>query len=371
MLNRSSYSADLESGNTPADAGAEGTLIPLAQDVIASEETLTGLQKAAIVLIALGPADSAPILKLLTEEESSKAAKAIAQLEHVKPDQIDGVLEEFHQFATSHQLYIKGGLEYAEKLLIEAYGAGTAQRLIERLVKSMSHDGANFENFRKVDPQQLGKFVQDEHPQTIALILSHLDSAQAATLIASLPAETRTDVAIRMANLDQISPEVVRNIASVIDQKLRHLGEPSREACGGVRAVANMFNRLDPKTCSQLLDGVEKDDPAVFDEIRRYMFVFRDLEDLDMMAIKTIVSKVERNILVMALKGANDSLRHKFISSQSQRGGEMLAEDIAGLGPVKLKDVDAAQQQIIATARELEKEGLISLTNSPADQYVY
>ncbi|MGH9655075.1 MAG: flagellar motor switch protein FliG [Bryobacteraceae bacterium] len=343
----------------------------MATEVIASEDSLTGLQKAAIILIALGPTDSAPILKHLSEEESSKAAKAIAQLEQVKPEQIDGVLEEFHQFATTHQFFIKGGLEYAQKLLIETYGSSAAQRLMERLVKSMGSDHANFENFRKVDPQQLGKFVQDEHPQTIALILSHLDPEQAAMLLTSLPAETRTDVAIRMANLDQISPEIVRNIATVIDQKLRHLGEPSREACGGVKAVANMFNRLDPKTCLQLLDGVESDAPATFDEIRRYMFIFRDLEDLDMIAIKTIVSKVERNALVMALKGSNDSLRKKFISSQSQRGGEMLAEDIASLGPVKLKDVDAAQQQIIAVARELEKDGVISLTNSPADQYVY
>jgi flagellar motor switch protein FliG len=341
------------------------------QEALAGEDTLSGMQKAAIVLIALGPADSAPILKLLSEEESAKAAKAIARLEHVKPEQVDGALEEFHQFATSQQLYIKGGLEYAQKLLIEVYGPSAAQRLIDRLVKSIGQDNANFENFRKVDPQQLGKFVQDEHPQTIALILSHLDASQAATLIGSLPPERRTDVAIRMANLDQISPEIVRNIASVIDQKLRHLGEPSREACGGVRAVANMFNRLDPKTCSQLLDAVESENPALFDEIRRYMFVFRDLEDLDTIALKTLVSKVERNTLVLALKGANDSLRQKFISSQSQRGGEMLAEDIAGLGPVKLKDVDAAQQQIIAVARELEKEGVISLKNSPADQYVY
>ncbi|HEX7359386.1 MAG TPA: flagellar motor switch protein FliG [Bryobacteraceae bacterium] len=340
-------------------------------EVIASEDSLTGLQKAAIILIALGPTDSVPILKHLSEEESSKAAKAIARLEQVKPEQVDGVLEEFHQFATTHQLFIKGGLEYAQKLLIETYGSSAAQRLIEHMVKSIGNDHANFENFRKVDPQQLGKFVQDEHPQTIALILSHLDPAQAAMLITSLPAETRTDVAIRMANLDQISPEIVRNIATVIDQKLRHLGEPSREACGGVKAVANMFNRLDPKTCLQLLDGVESDAPATFDEIRRYMFVFRDLEDLDTIAIKTIVSKVERNTLVMALKGSNDSLRKKFISSQSQRGGDMLAEDIASLGPVKLKDVDAAQQQIIAVARELEQDGVISLTNSPADQYVY
>ncbi|MGH9584205.1 MAG: flagellar motor switch protein FliG, partial [Bryobacteraceae bacterium] len=176
----------------------------MAQDVIPSDDTLTGLQKAAIILIALGPTDSAPILKHLTEEESSQAAKAIARLEHIKPDQIDGVLEEFHQFATTQQLFVKGGLDYAQKLLIEAYGSTAAERLIERLVKSMGQDNANFENFRKVDPQQLGKFVQDEHPQTIALILSHLDPAQAATLITSLPAETRTDVAVRMANLDQI-----------------------------------------------------------------------------------------------------------------------------------------------------------------------
>jgi flagellar motor switch protein FliG len=341
------------------------------QEAIAGDPGLTGLQKAAIVLIALGPVESAPILKHLTEEQSSKVAKAIARLEPVKPEQIDEVLEEFYQFATSQQLYIKGGLEYAQKLLIEAYGPSTAQRLIDRLMKSMGQESVNFDNFRKVDPQQLGKFVQDEHPQTIAIILSHLDSSQAATLISSLPPETRTDVAIRMANLDQISPEIVRNIASVIDQKLRHLGESSREACGGVRAVANMFNRLDPKTCSQLLDAVESQDPALFDEIRRYMFVFRDLEDLDMISLKTLVSKVDRNTLVLALKGASDTLRQKFISSQSQRGGEMLAEDIASLGPVKLKDVDAAQQQIIAVARELEKEGLISLKNSPADQYVY
>ncbi len=341
------------------------------QEGIASDQGLTGLQKAAIVLLALGPVESAPILKHLTEEQSGRVAKAIARLEPVKPEQIDEVLEEFYQYATSQQLYIKGGLEYAQKLLIEAYGPITAQRLIDRLMKSMGQESVNFDNFRKVDPQQLGKFVQDEHPQTIAIILSHLDSSQAATLISSLPPETRTDVAIRMANLDQISPEIVRNIASVIDQKLRHLGESSREACGGVRAVANMFNRLDPKTCSQLLDAVESQDPALFDEIRRYMFVFRDLEDLDMISLKTLVSKVDRNTLVLALKGASDTLRQKFISSQSQRGGEMLAEDIASLGPVKLKDVDAAQQQIIAVARELEKEGLISLKNSPADQYVY
>jgi flagellar motor switch protein FliG len=235
----------------------------------------------------------------------------------------------------------------------------------------MKSDAATFENFRKVDPQQLAKFIQDEHPQTIALILSNLDASQAATLISSLPVETRTDVAMRMADLDQISPEIVRNIASVIDQKLQSLGELSREAVGGVRAVANMFNRLDPTTCTQLLEGVETENAPLFENIRRFMFVFRDLEDLDVASIRTLISKVERNTLLTALKGANESLRQKFLQTQSNRGAEMMSEDLSSLGPVKLRDVDAAQQNIIGVARELEKEGIISLKNSPNEQYVY
>src|SRR5579884_678569 len=332
--------------------------------------TLTGTQKAAIVLMALDPTESAAILKHVPEDDADKIARSIARLENVSPDQVQEVLEEFNQHAISRHLFIRGGLDYAHKLLIEAYGPGVAGRLIERLVKSLGQESVNFENFRKTDPQQLAKLIQDEHPQTIALILSHLDPSQAAILISSLPVEARTDVAIRMADLDQISPEIVRNIASVIDQKLRNLGELSREAYGGVRAVANIFNRLDPNTCSQLLDAVEKENASLFENIRRFMFVFRDLEDLDMTSLKTLIDRVDRKVLVLALKGASDTLRQKFISSQSQRGGEMLAEDIASLGPVRLKDVDEAQQKIITTARELEKEGVISLKNSPSDQYV-
>jgi flagellar motor switch protein FliG len=157
----------------------------------------------------------------------------------------------------------------------------------------------------------------------------------------------------------------------VIDQKLRNLGELSREAIGGVRAVANMFNRLDPNTCSQMLDSVEKDNPSLFENIRRFMFVFRDLERLDIAAMRILMSKVERSTLLTALKGADESLRQKFLSTQSQRGAEMMAEELSNLGPVRLKDVDAAQQQTITLARELEKEGLISLSGSDNDQYVY
>ena len=181
----------------------------------------------------------------------------------------------------------------------------------------MEGDLAVFENFRKVDPQQLAKFIQDEHPQTIALILCHLDPTQAARLVAALPPELHKEIAVRMADLDEISPEIVRNIASVIDQKLRNLGELSREQLGGIKSVANMFNRLDPNTCTQMLSALETDNPKLFENVRRFMFVFKDLENLDDPSIKTLIAKVDRKALILALKGANDSLRNKFIGTQS------------------------------------------------------
>jgi flagellar motor switch protein FliG len=334
------------------------------------EKKLTGIQKAAIFLIALGPRESGQILKLLPEEEADRVAKAIARLEHATQKDVEYSLFEYNQFVTSQKLLVRGGIDYAQKVLVEAYGSEVAARLVAKLNNSMETDLGYFDNFRKVDPQQLAKFIQDEHPQTIALILSHLEPTHAANLIHALPQEIRNDIAVRMAELSEISPEIVRNISKVIDQKLRNLGEISRQQFGGVRAVANIFNRLDPTTCSQILQSLEADKPQLFENIRRFMFVFRDLENLDEGSIKTLITKVDRKALVIALKGANESLRNKFIKTQSQRGAEMLMDDITSSGPVKLKDVDVAQQQIIATARELEKQGLISLGGGEAEQVI-
>jgi flagellar motor switch protein FliG len=339
-------------------------------DETAVEKKLTGLQKAAIFLIAIGQRESAKILKHLPEEETDRLAKTIARLEHVGHENVEESLSEYNQFVTSQKLLVRGGVEYAQKVLIEAYGEVAARKLIARLNRSLETDLGVFDNFRKVDPQQLAKFIQDEHPQTIALILSHLDPTHAAKLISALPAEIRPDIAVRMADMDEISPVIVRNIALVIDQKLRNLGELSRQQFGGVRAVANIFNRLDPNTCSQMLDSLESGSPTLFENVRRFMFVFRDLENLDEASIKTIITKVDRKVLVVALKGANESLRKKFLETQSQRGAEMMKDDIDSLGPVKLKDVEAAQQQVIATARELEKEGVISLSVGAEEQVI-
>jgi flagellar motor switch protein FliG len=334
------------------------------------EKKLTGLQKAAIFSVAIGPKESAQVIKHLPEDLANLLAKAIARLDHITHESVELSLAEYSQFVTSQKLLLRGGVDYAQKVLLEAYGPDVSSRLISRLNKSLETDSSVFDNFRKADPQQLAKFIQDEHPQTIALILSHLDPAHAASLIKALPPEIRKEIAIRMADLDEISPEIVRNIAVVIDQKLRNLGQLSRQQFGGVRAVADILNRLDPATSTQLMESLETDNPPLFENVRRFMFVFRDLEALDEGSIKTIITKVDRKVLVVALKGANESLRTKFVKTQSQRGAEMMLDDIASLGPVKLKEVDAAQQQVIATARELEKEGAISLSASSTDQVI-
>ncbi|HUA20500.1 MAG TPA: flagellar motor switch protein FliG [Bryobacteraceae bacterium] len=329
---------------------------------------LTGLQKAAILMVSLGSGVSVPVLKRMTDQEVEVITSAIAKLEPVTAQQVEAVLEEANR--SSKAPFTRGGLDYVRKMLAEAFGPEAAMRLMDRLVKSMDQESVDFGSLRKVDPQQLAKFIQDEHPQTIALVLSHLDPSQAAALLNSLPLEVRADVSARMADLERISPESVRVIASVIGQKLKNLGDLSREARGGVRAVADMFNRLEPNSCAQLMDAIERSDPALFEKIRRYMFVFEDLLAVDAAGMREILSHTDRKILVTALKGTSEELRQHFFASLSQRGAEMLEEDLASLGPVKLKEVDAAQQAVITVARELEKDGVISLKNSGADQYV-
>jgi flagellar motor switch protein FliG len=265
---------------------------------------------------------------------------------------------------------LKGGIEYARKMLINAFGPEMATRILDRLVKLLGHDTASFDALQKADPQQLAKFIHSEHPQTIALILSHLGSSQAAGLLFSLPPEIRADVALRMANLEQISPDIISKIAGIIGQKLKALGELSRESYGGVRAVAEMFNRLDSATSKEILDAIEARDPNLAETIRHLMFVFEDLLLIDQNGIKEILARIDRKILTVALKGTSEQLKNHFMQCMSQRGAEILREDMEALGPVKIKEVEAAQQQIIAVVRQLEAEGVLSLKGAVGEQYV-
>ncbi|MEO7144963.1 MAG: flagellar motor switch protein FliG, partial [Bryobacteraceae bacterium] len=249
-------------------------------------------------------------------------------------------------------------------------GPDAAKKMLDRVMRTLGSEVANFDALQKADPQQLAKFIHSEHPQTIALILSHLNPSQAAGLLFSLPAEMRGDVALRMANLDQISPEIIAKIAAVIGSKLKSLGEVSREAYGGVRAVAELFNRLDSNTGKEILDSIEQSNPNLAETIRHLMFVFEDLLLLDTNSVKELLSKVDRKILTIALKGTSDQLKNHMLQAMSQRGAEMLREDMDALGPIKIKEVESAQQQIIAVVRQLESDGAISLKGTAGEQYV-
>ncbi|HZU25074.1 MAG TPA: flagellar motor switch protein FliG [Bryobacteraceae bacterium] len=331
---------------------------------------IRGVRKAAMLMVILGDQISAEIMKLMEEEEIQDIGREIARLPSMTSEDAEGVLEEFYQMTVAQDYVLKGGLEYARKMLINAFGPEQARKMLDRLVKALGNEAANFDVLQKADPQQLAKFIHSEHPQTIALILSHLNSSQAAGLLFSLPVEMRADVALRMANLDQISPDIISRIAGIIGSKLKALGELSREAYGGVRAVAEMFNRLDSGTSKEILDTIEQTDATLVETIRHLMFVFDDLLLLDQQAVKEVLAKVDRKILTVALKGTSDQLKAHFLEAMSQRGAEMLKEDMDALGPIKIKEVEAAQQQIIAVVRQLEAEGVISLKGTVGEQYV-
>src|SRR5579872_483735 len=337
---------------------------------IEQPNVISGVRKSAILMVVLGEATSAEILKQLDEDEVQEIGREIARIQTITSEQAEEILEEFYSMTVAHDYVLKGGLDYARKILINAFGPEHAKKMLDRLARALGSESATFDALQKTDPQQLAKFIHNEHPQTIALVLSHLNPSQAAGLLVSLPVNLRADVALRMANLDQISPEIISKIAVIIGQKLKALGEFSREAYGGVRAVSEMFNRLDSATSKEVLETMEQTHPGLVETIRHLMFVFEDLLLLGPDAVKEVLAKVDRKVLTVALKGTSDQLKSHFLKEMSQRGAEMLREDMEALGPVKIKDVEAAQQQIISVVRHLEAEGTISLKGTVGEQYV-
>jgi len=335
------------------------------------EEQLSGLKKAAVLLVTMGQTASSAVLKHFNEDEVHVLGREVARLQQVTNETGERVLEEFYQMSVAQEYVLKGGVEYARKMMVSAFGPEQARTLLDRLMKTIGSDAANFDALQKADPQQLAKFIHSEHPQTIALILSHLKASQAAALLSSLPAEMRPDVALRMAHLDQISPDIIARIAKIIGQKLKALGELNRESYGGIHAVAEMFNRLDAGSSKEILTNIEVQDPSLVETVRHLMFVFEDLLTVDSDAIKEILSRVDRKVLTLALKGTSDNLRNHFMGNMSARGSEMLREEMDTMGPVKIKDVEGAQQQIITVVRQLEADGTISMKGGGGgEQYV-
>jgi flagellar motor switch protein FliG len=333
-------------------------------------EVFTGIRKAAITMVALGDDVAAEVFRQLSEPEIQALGREVSKLSKVTPEQAENTLQEFHEMSIARGYIVQGGLDYAKRVLTSAFGVERSKTIIDRLVKSLGEELATFDSLQRADPQQVAKFIQGEHPQTIALVLSHLNSSSAGAMLMALPADIRADVSRRMAHLDQISPEIVGKIAGILDSKLKTLGQFSRESYGGVAAVAEMFNRLESNAGQELLDQIEEKDQELAQSVRNLMFVFEDIMLIDSMGMREILSRVDKKTLTVALKGTSDKLREHFFSNMSERGAAMLKEDMEALGPIKIRDVEVAQQQIIAVVRALETEGVLSLKGAVGEQYV-
>ena len=330
---------------------------------------LTGGQKAAVLMVSLGDETAAGIFKYLEEEEIQTISREIAITKHIQPEIAEEVMEEFHTMTQARSYISQGGIEYAKKLLIKSVGPEVARKIIDRLVKALE-SSAGFTSLERANPQQLSKFIQNEHPQTIALILAHLNASQAAELISSLPEALRSDVAMRMASLQEISPEVVRRISLILEQKLEALGSFATEAYGGVRAVAELFNRMDRNTGRAVLEKIETENPQLAASIRDLMFVFDDILLIDDNGITEILKRADKKTLTIALKGTSEELQNQFFRNMSSRAVELMKEEMEFMGPIKLKDVEKSQHEVVEIVRQLEEEGVISIGGGGGEDYV-
>jgi flagellar motor switch protein FliG len=336
---------------------------------MAVQTVMSGLTKAAIVMLLLGEEASTEVLRHLSEDEIEQVARQMAELGQVSAKQSESVLDEFHQTLIASEFVTRGDIGYARRVLERTLGVEAARRILDRVLRSFQST-AGFKSLTAVDPEQLSKFILGEHPQTIALILAHLNASSAAQLITLLPETLRADVLTRMASLDDISPEVVTRISTVIEQRLKTLGGPSREQHGGVRAVAELFNRLERTVSGPVLEAIEAERPDRAVSIRNRMFVFDDLQHVEDNGIREIVQRADKKALTVALKGASEGIRDRFFSNMSKRAADMLREEMEVLGAVRLRDVEKAQQDIVYIARKLEEEGVIVTGAAAGEAYV-
>ena len=329
---------------------------------------ITGVQKAAILLIALGPERSAQVFKHLKDDEIEQLTLEIANTKSVPSDVKDAVLDEFYEVCLAQQYISEGGIAYAKELLDKALGEDRAKDVIGRLTASLQV--RPFEFVRKADPSQLLNFIQDEHPQTIALILAYLPSAQAAAVVSALAPEKQADVARRIATMDRTSPDVIKEVEKVLEKKLASLVNQDYTIVGGVDSIVSILNTVDRSTEKHIMENLEIADPELADDIRRKMFVFEDIKLLDNRSIQTVLHEVDNNELAIALKNANEEVQKLIFDNLSSRLATMIKEDMEFMGPVRLKDVEDAQQKIVNIIRKLEDSGEIVISRGGGDEIV-
>ncbi|MEG0961549.1 MAG: flagellar motor switch protein FliG [Lachnospiraceae bacterium] len=331
-------------------------------------EEYSGIQKAAVLLITLGPEKSASIFKHLKEEEIEELTLEIANTRSISPQVKEDVLAEFYQVCLAQQYIAEGGIGYAKELLEKALGIEKAQGVISKLTASLQV--RPFEFVRKTDPTQLLNFIQEEHPQTIAMILSYLSSVQASQIIGSLPPEKQADVAKRIAMMDRTSPDVIKEVERVLERKLSSLVNQDYTIVGGVDAIVAILNTVDRSTEKHIMESLEIEEPELADEIRKKMFVFEDILLLDDRAIQRVLRDVDNNDLGIALKAANEDVQNVIFKNMSKRLASMIKEDMEFMGPVRMKDVEEAQQKIVGVIRKLEDSAEIVISRGGGDEII-
>ena len=333
-----------------------------------SDDKISCLQKASILLIALGPEKSATIFKHLKEDEIEELTLEIANTRSITPQIKEEVIDEFYEVCLAQQYIAEGGIGYAKELLEKALGADKAMDVIGKLTASLQVKP--FEFIRKAEASQLLNFIQDEHPQTIALILSHLPLSQAAIIVSSLPPDRQADVAKRIALMDRTSPDVVKEVEKVLESKLSSLVNQDYTIIGGVDAVVDILNAVDRSTEKHIMETLEIEEPELADEIRKKMFVFEDILLLDDRAIQRVLRDVDNNDMALALKSANEQVQASIFNNMSKRLAVMIKEDMEFMGPVRMKDVEEAQQKIVNIIRKLEDSGEIVISRGGGDEIV-
>ncbi|QGH34534.1 flagellar motor switch protein FliG [Gracilibacillus salitolerans] len=335
---------------------------------MAKRQQLTGKQKAAILLISLGPDVSAQVYKHLTPEEIEKLTLEISSVKKVDGTQKDEILEQFHEIAMAQDYISQGGISYAKTVLEKALGEEKAGDILNRLTSSLQVKPFDFA--RKAEPNQIINFIQNEHPQTIALVLSYLDSEQSAQILSELPQEMQADIAKRIAVMDSTSPEIISEVEQILERKLSTTVSQDYTQTGGIQAVVEVLNGVDRSTERTILDTLEIDDPELAEEIKKRMFVFEDIVTLDNRAIQRVIREVENDDLRLSLKVASDEVKEIVFNNMSTRMAETFKEEMEFMGPVRLRDVEEAQSRIVSVIRRLEEVGEIVIARGGGDDII-
>jgi len=332
------------------------------------KKQLTGRQKAAIFLVTLGSDVSSEIFKHLREDEIEQLTFEIARLDKVEPEEKDKVLLEFQEMMMAQGFISTGGIDYARDVLERALGSQKAVDIINRLTSSLQVRPFDF--IRRTDPTHLLNFIQSEHPQTIALILAFLDPQKSANILSQLNPEIRADVAKRIAKMERTSPDILREVERVLERKLSTLASDDYTSAGGVEAIVAILNQVDRSAEKAIIEQLEEEDPELAEEIKKRMFVFEDIVLLDDRSIQKVLREVDSQELAKALKAVDSTVQDKIFRNMSKRAAGMLREDMDFMGPIRIKDVDEAQQKIVNTIRRLEEAGEIVVARAGEDELV-